>query len=173
MEMPISGVSGLAVEPEPRRGLPALPTNRTAEPRSTRDFRFLTAIGDLRRSREEFADLARKRVRQDRKTVRFLDYLTVKTSQASRSPTLWRRGKGHYNRIDATRNKRFAEKTKKFRHSRSHAPRYLFPTAHLRHRTIYVPQRMALMRKRDRELYHSRVHKDRRSPKSCPNCCAR
>ena len=55
--------------------------------------------------------------------VRFLDYLTVKTSQASRALTLRRRDKGHYNRIDATRNKRFAEKTKKFRRPRSHARR--------------------------------------------------
>src|SRR5690242_1637901 len=54
MDMQISGVSGLAVEPETGRGLPALPTDRTAEPRSTRFFRFMTAMGDLRRSKEEF-----------------------------------------------------------------------------------------------------------------------
>jgi hypothetical protein len=53
MEMQISGVSGLAVEPKPRRGLPALPTTRTAEPRSTRFFRFITAMGDLRRSKRK------------------------------------------------------------------------------------------------------------------------
>src|SRR5262249_52355284 len=57
MEMQISGVSGVAVEPEPRRRLPALPTNWTAEPRSTRHFRFMTAMGDLRRSKRRVCRL--------------------------------------------------------------------------------------------------------------------
>ena len=35
----------------PVRRLPALPPNRTAEPHSTKDSRFSTAIGDLRRSK--------------------------------------------------------------------------------------------------------------------------
>lgn len=65
MEMQISGVSGLAV-PETRRGLPALPTTRTAEPRNTRLFRFVTAMGDLRRSKRRVKG-TRKRVRWVRK----------------------------------------------------------------------------------------------------------
>src|SRR5262249_1979994 len=52
MEMRTSGVLGLAAPLVPRRGLPAVPPDRTVEPRSTRDSSLMTAIGDLRRSRE-------------------------------------------------------------------------------------------------------------------------
>src|SRR5215469_7621640 len=52
MEMRTSGVLGVAVQLAPRRGLPAVPPDRTVKPRSTNDSSLMTAIADLRRSRE-------------------------------------------------------------------------------------------------------------------------
>jgi hypothetical protein len=52
MEVSISGVCPPALTLAPRRRLRATPPHRTATPRSTRDSSVITAMGDLRRTKE-------------------------------------------------------------------------------------------------------------------------